>query len=172
MPAFWLIYPNHGDGLQSLFSAISCLFSAPFSDATEPRPFWYGCQKLGMSTTYRTSERMGFEGRPLRRCGLGSNNSVRYSPGSKPTGKTRNSPDRRSPSAVSLAARRCWRSGPVEGGGPGRPPRQFVSSTPGCRVAHFRALGYEPLGYSLYAYAAVQAGRRPSRPRARWTSMR
>ncbi len=52
MPAFPLIYPNHGDGLRSPFWAISCLSSPPFSDATEPRPFWYGCEKPARSMGY------------------------------------------------------------------------------------------------------------------------
>ena len=38
------------------FWAISCLSSAPFSDATEPRPFWYGCEKLDSSMSYKTPE--------------------------------------------------------------------------------------------------------------------
>jgi hypothetical protein len=49
MPASRLIYSNHEDGLRSPFWSISCLSSAPFSDATEPRPFWYGCWKFGNS---------------------------------------------------------------------------------------------------------------------------
>jgi hypothetical protein len=35
--------------LRRPFWAISCLSSAPFSDATEPRPFWYGCQEIEKS---------------------------------------------------------------------------------------------------------------------------
>ena len=59
MSAFRLIYPNHGDGLRSPFWAISCLSSAPFSDTTEPRPFWYGCEKPPNSRGYRDARRAG-----------------------------------------------------------------------------------------------------------------
>ena len=58
--------PNHEDGLRGPFWAISCLSSAPFSDATEPRPFWYGCWKLDNSMSWRTPEGNGFERIPAR----------------------------------------------------------------------------------------------------------
>ena len=39
-------------------------------------------------------------------------------------------------------------------------------------VARFRAQGYEPLGNTLNAYAAVQVWAQAVRQPARWTSMR
>ena len=36
-------YPNHEQRPGSPFRAVFCLSPAPFSDATEPRRFWYGC---------------------------------------------------------------------------------------------------------------------------------
>jgi hypothetical protein len=120
MRAFAVIHPNHGHRLGGEFWAFSRLCGALFSDATEPRRFWYGCQKIAISRTYRTSERTGFEGRPLRRRGLGSNNSVRYGSWFEAYLANRatllivvaGTP----PSA--LAARRCQRSGPVYGACP------------------------------------------------------
>ena len=37
-------------GSEAHFGPFSCLSSAPFSDATEPRPFWYGYWNLVRST--------------------------------------------------------------------------------------------------------------------------
>ena len=43
MRAFPPINPNHGHRPGSPFRTLFGLFPALFSDATEPRPFWYGC---------------------------------------------------------------------------------------------------------------------------------
>jgi hypothetical protein len=47
--AFPPICPNHRRLPIGLFWAFSPLCWATFSDATEPRPFWYGCWKLSNS---------------------------------------------------------------------------------------------------------------------------
>ena len=49
-----------------------------FSDATEPRPFWYGCWKLDNSMSWRTPKGSGFERIPLGRSEPGSNCQVRH----------------------------------------------------------------------------------------------
>ena len=44
--AFLLIYPNHRRQPKGPFRGLFCLSRPSFSEATEPRPFWYGCEKL------------------------------------------------------------------------------------------------------------------------------
>ena len=71
--------PNHGDRLEGPLRAVFRLSRPTFSDATEPRPFWYGCWKLDNSTSWRTPEGDGFEKLPLRRSEPGSNHLVQVS---------------------------------------------------------------------------------------------
>ena len=42
--------------LQGLLRVVFRLSQPSFSDATEPRPFWYGCEKLDNSMSWRTPE--------------------------------------------------------------------------------------------------------------------
>jgi hypothetical protein len=42
MRAFSAIHPNHSDWLTRSFRAVFRVPQRLFSDATEPRPFWYG----------------------------------------------------------------------------------------------------------------------------------
>jgi hypothetical protein len=62
MRAFAANCPNHERRCRRPFWAVFRLYPPLFSDATEPRPFWYGCQKIAISRTYTTSEQTGFEG--------------------------------------------------------------------------------------------------------------
>ena len=54
------------------FWAVFLLRRATFSDATEPRPFWYGCQKLENQYVSGRTNGSGFEKLPLRRSEQGS----------------------------------------------------------------------------------------------------
>jgi hypothetical protein len=56
MRPFPAICPNHENRPGSPIWALFCLSPARFSDATEPRPFWYGCQKLSRSMGYGSGE--------------------------------------------------------------------------------------------------------------------
>ena len=68
--------PNHGDRAEDQLRAVFRLSRPTFSDATEPRPFWYGCWKLDNSMSWRTPEGNGFERIPLWRSAPGSNRLV------------------------------------------------------------------------------------------------
>ena len=48
--------PNHGGRPPGPLRAVFRLSRPTFSDATEPRPFWYGCWKLDNSMGWRTPE--------------------------------------------------------------------------------------------------------------------
>ena len=48
--------PNHEGRPGDPFRAVLRLSRPTFSDATEPRPFWYGCRKLDNSTGCRAPE--------------------------------------------------------------------------------------------------------------------
>jgi hypothetical protein len=56
MRAFPAICPNHGNPSIGPFRAAFCLSQPTFSDATEPRRFWYGCEKLDKSIRYEWLE--------------------------------------------------------------------------------------------------------------------
>jgi hypothetical protein len=74
--------PNHEDRLWDPFWAFFTLSRPTFSDATEPRPIWYGCRKLDTSMGWMVPEGGGFGKPPLRRSEPGSNclvQRVRYS---------------------------------------------------------------------------------------------
>jgi hypothetical protein len=49
MRAFSAIHPNHSDWLTRPFQAVFRVSQRLFSDATEPRSFWYGCWKHAIS---------------------------------------------------------------------------------------------------------------------------
>jgi hypothetical protein len=51
MRAFAAICPNQAWRPTGPFWAVFRLSAAPFSDATEPRPFWYGCWNPSNSTS-------------------------------------------------------------------------------------------------------------------------
>jgi hypothetical protein len=72
MRAFPSICPNHGEPPLWPFWAVFRLSPAPFSDTTEPRPFWYGCGKAGNSGVRPRQKGRGFEERSLRRGTRGS----------------------------------------------------------------------------------------------------
>jgi hypothetical protein len=56
MRAFAAICPNHEDRLEGPFRAVFRLSRPTFSEATELRPFWYGCEKLVNSMGYGAPE--------------------------------------------------------------------------------------------------------------------
>jgi hypothetical protein len=63
MRAFAVICPNHEHRPGSPFWAVFRFSPAPFSDTTEPRPFWYGCEKPARSMGYAVPV-----GRRVRKC--------------------------------------------------------------------------------------------------------
>jgi hypothetical protein len=68
--------PNHEDRLEGPLRAVFRLSQPTFSEATEPRPFWYGCQNLNSSMCRGRAKCVGFEKPPLRRSEHGSNRLV------------------------------------------------------------------------------------------------